>query len=190
MGAVAYRHVADNYIAVFHHFIPPGMLEALYVIEGLQNAGLSVEADTVYSDTHGQSETVFAFTYLSGIQLMPRIRGWKDLTFYRPDKDTKYKHIERIFKGVVDWQLIEDHWIDLMQIAISIQAGCISSPMVLRKLSNESRHNRVFAAARELGRVVRTIYLLRWINSREMRQEITGETNKIEEESAAQRQSP
>jgi TnpA family transposase len=180
MGAVAYRHVTDNYIAVFHHFIPPGMLEALYVIEGLQNAGLSVEADTVYSDTHGQSETVFAFTYLSGIQLMPRIRGWKDLTFYRPDKDMAYKHIDSIFKGVVDWQLIKDHWKDLMQIAIAIQAGCIPSPMLLRKLSNDSRHNRVFAAARELGRVVRTIYLLRWINSREMRQEITGETNKIE----------
>jgi TnpA family transposase len=111
---------------------------------------------------------------------MPRIRGWKDLTFYRPDKDTSYKHIDSIFRGVVDWQLIKDHWADLMQIAISIQAGCISSPMVLRKLSNESRRNRVFAAARELGRVVRTIYLLRWINSREMRQEITGETNKIE----------
>jgi len=180
MGAVAYRHVADNYIAVFHHFIPPGMLEALYVIEGLHKARLSVEADTVYSDTHGQSETVFAFTYLSGIQLMPRIRGWKDLTFYRPDKSTRYKHIDRIFTDVVNWQLILDHWKDLMQIAISIQAGRISSPMLLRKLSNESRHNRVFATARELGRVLRTIYLLRWINSKEMRQEVTGETNKIE----------
>ncbi|REM03297.1 hypothetical protein DSI36_03890, partial [Mycobacterium tuberculosis] len=62
MGAVAYRHVADNYIAVFRHFIPPGVLEAVYVIEGLMKAGLSVQADTVYSDTHGQSETVFAFT--------------------------------------------------------------------------------------------------------------------------------
>ncbi|WP_164064765.1 Tn3 family transposase, partial [Serratia marcescens] len=67
MGAVAYRHVADNYIAYFRHFIPPGMLEAIYVIEALLKTGLSVEPDTVYSDTHGQSETVFAYTYLSGI---------------------------------------------------------------------------------------------------------------------------
>jgi hypothetical protein len=27
MGAVAYRHVADNYIAVFRHFIPSGGME-------------------------------------------------------------------------------------------------------------------------------------------------------------------
>ena len=180
MGAVAYRHVADNYIAVFHHFIPPGMLEALYVVEGLHKAKLSVQADTVYSDTHGQSEIVFAFTFLLGIQLMPRIRNWKDLKFYRPDADTRYQHIDRIFTAQVDWALIRDHWKDLMQIAISIQAGRVASPMLLRKLSNESRYNRVFAAARELGRVLRTEYLLRWINSKEMRQEVNAETNKIE----------
>lgn len=180
MGAVAYRHVADNYIAVFRHFIPPGMLEAVYVIEGLMKAGLSVQPDTVYSDTHGQSETVFAFTYLHGIQLMPRIRNWKDLRFYRADKSTKYKHIDRLFTDVINWKVIQDHWQDLMQVAISIQAGRIASPMLLRKLSHEGRNNRLYLAARELGRVLRTVYLLRWISSKEMRQEVSATTNKIE----------
>ncbi|WP_156226463.1 Tn3 family transposase, partial [Herbaspirillum chlorophenolicum] len=180
MGAVAYRHVADNYIANFRSFIPPGMLEAIYVIEGLMKAGLSVQPDTVYSDTHGQSEVVFAFTYLNGIQLMPRIRNWKDLKFYKADKTTKYKHIDRLFSDVVDWKLIQNHWQDLMQVAISIQQGKVASPMLLRKLSHDGRHNRLFAAARELGRVLRTIYLLRWISQKEMRQEVTATTNKIE----------
>lgn len=180
MGAVAYRHVADNYIAVFRHFIPPGVLEAIYVIEGLLKAGLSVRADTVYSDTHGQSETVFAFTYLNGIQLMPRIRNWKDLRFYKAEKGIRYKHIDRLFSDVIDWKLIRNHWKDLMQVAISIQTGHIVSPMLLRKLSHEGRHNRLFAAARELGRVLRTVYLLRWISQKEMRQEVTATTNKIE----------
>lgn len=180
MGAVAYRHVADNYIANFRSFIPPGMLEAIYVIEGLMKAGLSVQPDTVYSDTHGQSEVVFAFTYLNGIQLMPRIRNWKDLKFYKADKATKYKHMDRLFSDVIDWKVIQNHWQDLMQVAISIQQGKVASPMLLRKLSHDGRHNRLFAAARELGRVLRTIYLLRWISQKEMRQEVTATTNKIE----------
>lgn len=180
MGAVAYRHVADNYIAYFRHFIPPGVLEALYVIEGLLKAGLSVEPDTVYSDTHGQSETVFAYTYLVGIQLMPRIRGWKDLTFYLPDRNANYRHIDSLFTDVVDWDLIQQHWPDLMQVAISVQQGKVASPILLRKLSAEGRNNRLFRASRELGRVLRTIYLLRWIGSKDMRQEVTGTTNKIE----------
>ncbi|BDB29187.1 transposase (plasmid) [Cupriavidus sp. P-10] len=180
MGAVAYRHVADNYIAVFRHLIPPGVWEAIYVIEGLLKAGLSVESHTVHADTQGQSAAVFAFTHLLGIKLMPRIRNWQDLKLYRADANTKYKHIDRLFSDTVDWQLIAFHWQDLMQVALSIQAGTISSPLLLRRFGSESRRNRLFLAAQELGKVVRTAFLLEWIGSRELRQEITATTNKIE----------
>ncbi|SPS03022.1 hypothetical protein CBM2634_U600003 [Cupriavidus taiwanensis] len=79
---------------------------------------------------------------------MPRIRNWKDLRFYKAEKGSRYKHIDRLFSDVIDWQLIRNHWKDLMQVAISIQAGHVMSPMLLRKLSHEGRHNRLFAAAR------------------------------------------
>ena len=180
MGAVAYRHVANNYIAVFQHFIPPGIWEAIYVIEGLLKADLSVEHDTVYSDTQGQSATVFAFTHLLGINLMPRIRNWRDLIMFRPERGMSYKHINRLFTDTADWQLIETHWQDLMQVALSIQAGKISSPMLLRKLGSYSRRNKLYHAAQALGSVIRTIFLLNWIGSRELRQEVTANTNKIE----------
>ncbi|MBN5535331.1 Tn3 family transposase [Pseudomonas aeruginosa] len=180
MGAVAYRHVANNYIAVFQHFIPPGIWEAIYVIEGLLKVSLSVEPDTVYSDTQGQSATVFAFTHLLGINLMPRIRNWRDLVMCRPDRGVSYKHINRLFTDSADWHLIETHWQDLMQVALSIQAGKISSPMLLRKLGSYSRRNKLYHAAQALGSVIRTIFLLNWIGSRELRQEVTANTNKIE----------
>ena len=180
MGAVAYRHVADNYIAVFRHFIPPGIWEAVYVIEGLLKAGLSVEADTVYSDTQGQSATVFAFTHLSGIQLMPRIRNWKDLTFHRPRKKVRYQHIDRLFGEAINWELIETQWPELMRVSLSIRGGKVASPTLLRKLSYGGPRNRLFAAAQELGRAVRTIFLLKWISRLELRQEVTANTNKIE----------
>lgn len=180
MGAVAYRHVANNYIAVFRHFIPPGAWEAIYVIEGLLKAGLSVEADTVHADTQGQSATVFAFTHLLGIKLMPRIRNWKNLILCKPDKTVKYQHINRLFGSTVDWELIERHWQDLMQVALSIYTGRISSATLLRKLGSYSRKNRLYFAAQELGNVIRTGFLLEWIGSRELRQEITANTNKIE----------
>jgi TnpA family transposase len=85
-----------------------------------------------------------------------------------------------LFSAVVDWDLIAFHWQDLMQVALSIQAGTISSPLLLRRLGSESRKNRLYLAARELGNVVRTVYLLEWVGSRELRQEVTATTNKIE----------
>ena len=55
---------------------------------------------------------------------MPRIRNWKDLRFYRPSKEVIYEHIASLFHdNVIDWNLIETHWQDLLQVVISIQEG-------------------------------------------------------------------
>jgi len=140
LGAVAYRHVADNYIAVFCHFLPPGIWEAVYVIEGLLRPPFRVQADTVCSDTQGQSATVFAFTHLLGIHLLPRIRNGKELKFCRPGGQ-RYRHIDRLFGEKVDWQLIRTHGKDLMQVALAMQAGKISSAMLLRQLGHENRQS-------------------------------------------------
>ena len=128
-----------------------------------------------------QSTPVFAFAHLLGIKLMPRIRHWKNLTFYRSDKQARYKHIDGLFQDAIDWDLIETHWQDLLQVAISIQAGKVSSAMLLRKLGNYSRKNKLYLAAQEVGRVDRTIYLLKWISDVPTRHEVTAGTNKAEE---------
>ncbi|QFS52925.1 Transposase [Nostoc sphaeroides CCNUC1] len=97
---------------------------------------------------------------------MPRIRNWKDLNFFRPDKETVYQHIDLLFKDTINWDLIKTHWQDILQVVLSIQAGKISSPVLLRKLGNYSHKNRLYQAFQELGRVVRTVFLLEYISDR------------------------
>ena len=111
---------------------------------------------------------------------MPRIRNWQDLIFYRPDKETVYKHIDSLFKDSINWELLRTHWTDLMQVVLSIYTGKISSAAILRKLGNYSRKNRLYKAFRELGRVIRTIFLLEYISDGKLRRQITAATNKVE----------
>lgn len=179
-GGIAYHHIADTYVALFSHFIPCGVWEAIYIIEGLLQNTSDIQPDTVHADTQGQSTPVFALSYLLGIKLMPRIRNWHDLVFFRSSKDITYKHIDILFKDVIDWELIETHWKDLLRVVLSIKAGKVSSSTLLRKLSNYSRKNRLYQAFRELGRVVRTIFLLDYISDMELREQITATTNKVE----------
>jgi TnpA family transposase len=179
-GGIAYHHVADNYIALFSHFIPCGVWEAVYIIEGLLQNTSAIQPQTVHADTQGQSTPVFALAHLLGIKLMPRIRNWQDLILYRSAPETTYKHIDALFTGVIDWQLIETHWQDLLQVVLSIKAGKISSAMLLRKLGNDSRKNRLYQAFRELSRVVRTVFLLQYLSDPHLRQQITDRTNKVE----------
>ena len=90
-GGIAYHHISDTYIALFTHFIPCGVWEAVYIIEGLLKNTSEVKPTTVHADTQGQSFPVFALAHLLGFDLMPRIRNWKDLTFYRPSKQSRVR---------------------------------------------------------------------------------------------------
>src|ERR1700731_3970822 len=100
-------HISDLYIALFSHFIPCGVWEAIYILEGLLKNTSEIQPTTVHADTQGQSIPGHALAFLLGIKLMPRIRNWKDLTFFRPSKDAKYRHIDNLFSDTVDWQLIQ-----------------------------------------------------------------------------------
>jgi TnpA family transposase len=180
MGAVAYRHIADNYIAVFGEFVPPGIWEGIYVIEALQQARLSIQAGTVCSDTQGQSAAGFAFALMFGVRLWPRIRQWKNLTLCRPRARARYRHIDSLFSETVDWELLRKYWKDWMQLVLSVQAGRISSPTIIRQLSHHSQLNPLARFAEELGKAERTVFLLEWISNQLLRQTVTAMTNKVE----------
>ncbi len=123
---------------------------------------------------------MFGLAYLLGINLFPRMRNWNDVILYRPTHQTRYRHIDALFGGVIDWSPIEAHYRDMMQVIPSIQAGTVLPSMLLRKLGSHNRRNRLSKAFRELGRVVRTLFLLRYISETDFRQTIRAETTKIE----------
>lgn len=177
---IGYYHVSDTYIALFSHFIPCGVWEAVYILDGMLKNESDIQPDTIHADTQGQNSPVFALSYLLGINLMPRIRNWKDITLYRTYKDAKYEHIDELFSDVIDWNLIETHFPDMLRVALSIKAGKITASTLLRKLSTYSRKNRLYQVFRELGRAVRTGYLMNYIGDEELRSTIQAATNKSE----------
>ena len=179
-GGVGYYHVSDTYIALFSHFIPCGVWEAVYILDGLLNNSSEIQPDTIHGDTQAQSATVFALAYLLGITLMPRIRGWQNLTFHRPSRSARYEHLDSLFDEVTDWELIETHLPDMLRVVMSIKSGKIQASTILRKLGTNSRKNKLFQAFHELGTAVRTGFLLQYLNDPELRATIQSATNKSE----------
>lgn len=179
-GGIAYHHISSTYIALFSHFIACGVWEAVYILDGLLKNKSALQPDTLHADTHGQSEPVFGLASLLGIKLMPRMRTWNDVTFYRVDRSTTYQHIDRLLTQVVDWDLIERYWQDMMQVVLSIQAGKVLPSMLLKKLGVYSRKSHLHKAFSEVGRVERTIFLLEYMSDPAMRQHIRAETAKVE----------
>ncbi|MES2951179.1 MAG: Tn3 family transposase [Pseudomonadota bacterium] len=71
----------------------------------LQNLS-DTKPNRIHADTHGQSAAVFGLAYLLGIELMPRIRRWQELTLYRSDNAFQFSRIDGLFGGTVNWSLI------------------------------------------------------------------------------------
>lgn len=65
-------------------------------------------------------------------------------------------------------------------MVLSIQAGKISSVTLLRRLSTYSQRNNFYRAFREVGRVIRTVELLRYLSDPALRARTTAATNKVE----------
>lgn len=180
-GGIAYYHVSDTYIALFSHFIPCGIYEAIYILDGLIKNASDIQPDMIHGDTHSQSFTVFGLAYLLGIKLMPRIRDNKVLTLFRPYKGLTFEHMEEAFGEPINWELIRTHLRDMLRVALSIKAGKIAPSTILRRLGTHSRKNKLYYAFRELGRAVRTGFLLEFYHDPELRQTITRATTKSEE---------
>jgi TnpA family transposase len=179
-GGIGYYLIADTYIALFSRFTTCGSWEGHYILDFVTENQSEVRPDTVHADTQGQSAAIFGLAYLLGIQLMPRIRHWKDLHLYRPGPDSRYAHIDALFTAQVDWELIETLLPDMLRVALSVKAGRITPSAILRRLATYSRKNKLYFAFRALGRVVRTIFLLRYLSEIDLRRKIQAATNKSE----------
>ena len=179
-GGIGYYLVSDTYIALFSRFLACGAYEGHAILDFVAENRSLLQPSTVHSDTHGQSAAIFGLAHLLGIELMPRIRSWQDLHLFRPDADSRYEHIDGLFTATIDWPLIEAHAPDMLRVALSVRAGRLLPSAILRRLATYSRKNRLYFAFRELGRAIRTDFLLRYLGSIELRRAIGGATNKRE----------
>jgi len=179
-GGIGYYIVSDTYIALYSRFITCGSYEGHYILDGLMENTSDIQPDRLHGDTHAQNYIAFGLAPFLGAKLMPRIRRFKDLNLYRPTPGKKYKHIDALFEGAIDWDLIERHYRDILRFAVSIKLGRISPSTILRRFNNKSRKNKVYHALHQVGAAFRTIFLLEYIEDPQMRKTISAATNKSE----------
>ena len=54
MGALLTIMERDTYIALFSHFIPCGVWEAVYILDELLKNTSDIQPDTIHADTQGR----------------------------------------------------------------------------------------------------------------------------------------
>jgi len=75
--------------------------------------------------------------------------------------------LDEVFHGTVDIELIRKYWDQIVRIVASLKNGLAPAHVIIQKLAN--RTDNVSKAIRALGRIIKSIYILRYIADQDLR---------------------
>jgi TnpA family transposase len=123
---------------------------------------------------------VFAIAHLLGLDFEPRIPRLSDRRLYAFEAPARYGALAPLFGQRLNRELIATYWEEIGRVVEAIRSRTLTPSLILKKLSAYRQQNGLAAALREIGRIERTLFTLRWFESPALRKLITAELNKGE----------
>jgi TnpA family transposase len=182
-GIVAYTLVA-NHIPVSARVIGANEHESHYVYDLLANNTTDVQPTVHSTDTHGANEVNFGILSFFGYQFAPRYRDLYDKVnqvlygFLHPsqyDLDWLLRPIRKINE-----KLIIEEWENIQRIIVSLALKTTTQSIIIGKLSAYARKNRTKRALWEYDNIIRSLYLLEFIDSISLRHHVQKALNRGE----------
>jgi TnpA family transposase len=181
-GIVAYTVVA-NHIPINARIIGANEHESHYVFDLLFNNTTDIQPQVHSTDTHGTNEVNFALLHLFGYQFAPRYRD-----FYDKVRTTLYgfKSPQQYTTGVlkpirkINTPLIIEDWEQIQRIMVSLALKTTTQSIIVGKLSAYARKNKTRRALWEYDTIIRSLYLLEYLDSPPLRQHVQRALNRGE----------
>jgi len=187
-GRMLYTHLSDQFAPFNTKMVNVGARDSTYVLDGLLYHESDLAVEEHYTDTAGFTDHVFALMHLLGFRFAPRIRDLGDTKLFIPKGDASYDALApMISSDRLNIGLIRAHWDEILRLASSIKQGTVTASLMLRKLGSYPRQNGLAVALRELGRIERTLFILDWLQSVELRRRVQVGLNKGEARNALAR---
>jgi TnpA family transposase len=111
---------------------------------------------------------------------MPRIRDLKDQQLYRIDRGVDYGEFNSLLSKTVDMTIIEEQWENMMRVAISLKQKTAPAHVIVQQLTNRAPSDRLTKAFTNLGRIIKTEYIVRYLTDSELRRTVQRQLNKGE----------
>jgi len=109
---------------------------------------------------------------LLGFDLCVRLRQISERKLYLPRGHALPEALERAKVGKVSLKKIREGWDELLRLSVSIRDGRLTAREALERLGSAAQGKRVHAAANELGKLLRTIFLCDYFSKPHFRREM------------------
>jgi TnpA family transposase len=180
-GVVAYTFIDESHRLFHSKVINVNERESGYVIDGLLNNN-TLKSDIHSTDTHGFTEIIFGLTNLLGFSFAPRIKNFKDQQLYGFNYPKYYHNLgyDLIPKRKINEDIIKNNWDNILRFIITIKERKTTATQLLKRLTSYSRQHKLYTALKEFGKIIKTDFLLNYIDDVILRQRIEKQLNKVE----------
>ena len=179
-GVSAYTFIDERSILWHSLVFSAAERESAYVIDGLMHNDV-VKSDIHSTDEHGFAEAIFCVTHLLGISYAPRFKNLKKQTIYsfRSHRGTGAGWRIRPDKYVNEKAILAS-WDDLLRLVAAIRLKEAAASDIFRRLNSYSRQHSLYVAMKAFGRIIKSLFILSYIDRVELRQAIEKQLNKVE----------
>jgi TnpA family transposase len=178
-GLTAATWTCDQFSQYAAKPIPAAEREATYVLDGILDNVTELPIVEHTTDTGGYTDIVFALFDLLGLQFIPRLRDVGGHRLYRFNKSTRYRHLEPLLRGQINSAKILNEWDAMLRVAGSLSGGWVTASLFMSKLQRPKK-NALATALQEYGRLVKTIFVLRYIEDDALQRRVGAQLNKTE----------
>ena len=172
-----------NHVPVNAQIIGANEHESHYVFDILFNNTTDIQPEIHSTDTHGTNQVNFAILHLFGYQFAPRYRdiygevrnslyGFKHPSHYKEELITPIRKINT--------KLIVDESENIQRIILSLAQKTTTQSIVIGKLSAYARKNKTKRALWEYDNIIKSLYLLDYIDSPPLRRNVQRALNRGE----------
>ena len=179
-GITYYNLMSDQFTGLNAVVVPGTLKDSLVILGLLLEQETELEPAEIMSDTGAYTDCIFGLFWLLGYQFSPRLADVGGARFWRIDPHADYGPFNAIARHRVDTRLIARHWEDLLRLAGSLKLGHVHPHAVMRMLQIKDRPTALARALGELGRVIKSLHLLGYIDDESKRRAILTQLNRHE----------
>lgn len=179
-GVTYYNLVSDQFTGLNAITVPGTLRDSLVLLSVALEQETAFEPTEIMTDTGAYTDVIFGIFWLLGYQFSPRIADIGGARFWRVDPVADYGALDKLAAHKVKTGRIVEHWDDLLRLAGSLKLGLVQAGGLMRTLQTHDRPTRLARALEELGRIVKTLYLLAYIDDEAYRRRILNQLNRGE----------
>ena len=179
-----YSFVADNYAPFYSRPVECTNRDAPFVLDGMLYHESDLDFEEHFTDSHGYTEINFTAFAMIAKRFCPRIRNAHHQRIYCADVKRDYGPLEPVLKRgkrTINFDLIADQWQRMGQFYASFPTGYTTASAALQRLNRFKATNRFYAANREMGRLLKTEFLLQYMSEPKLRARIRKGLLKVEQ---------